>query len=180
MTEQLLRYHQTKVKFVRVRTPLRTERIHVGGLLSGLGLALCTPVSADARPVGAAYVPQTQAGAAIAARQEDIGPAEALEEIKQSSGLTWSQLAALLDVSRKTLHDWSSGSKLRGSSQAKLASLLERVRTMADLPRFKIRTALLGPADQPKLRDDRGPLIISDNTPPRHRPKKLAGSMTMG
>lgn len=168
MTLQTARYRQPQAQFVRFKA-YGNERIALASFLGGVTLALGASTIAEARPIGAAYAAHTHGRALAGARQEDFSPANALGEIKQSAGLTWAQLALLLDVSRTTIHDWTCGTKLRPGSQAKLATLLDRVRSMADLPKFKVRNALLGPTGLAAAASQKGALLVSDNTPPRHR-----------
>jgi hypothetical protein len=179
MMHQRLTYASAPQR-ARIKAPVRNEVIPVVAMMTSIGLAVCTPGVAQARPVGSGYVPQTNTSLMSSAREEDISPFIALTEIKKTTGLTWTQIAGLLGVTRKSIDNWMNGAPVRGGNLNKIGRLLDRVRGMVDLPRFKIRTALLGPTAQPKTRDGRGPLIVSDNTPPRHRPKKLAGPMTMG
>ncbi|MVZ98497.1 hypothetical protein EUU23_12410 [Sphingorhabdus sp. IMCC26285] len=176
MIQQLLRYHQSQPHFVRVKAPLQSERIPVAGLLGGIALTLGTPANAEVRPIGSAYqllMPSTQ----MVPRQKDgINAKDALIELKMTSDLTWSQIARLLGVSRTRVHSWTEGGKIRGNNQAKIQDLLEQVRSMADLPKFKIRNALIGRTST--IDRGVGPLLISDNTPPRHRQNRLIGSLT--
>ncbi|OMG61387.1 hypothetical protein IL54_4780 [Sphingobium sp. ba1] len=168
MIHQMARYQQPQPQFVRFKA-LGNESIPLTALLGGLTLAFGAHAAVEARPIGAAYEAQVHLGPPNFARQEDVSPVAALEEIKQAAGLTWAQLAVLLDVSRTTLHDWTSGGKLRVGSQAKLAALLDRVRSMADLPKFKMRSMLLGQTGPAANASPHGPLVVSDNTSPRHR-----------
>lgn len=168
MTQQLARYRQPQAQFVRFKA-YGNESIPLAALVGGITLALGASTAVEARPIGAAYEAQVHVGPPTVARQEDASPADVLAEIKLAAGLTWSQLAELLDVSRTTLHDWTSGAKLRAGSEGKLAALLDRVRSMADLPKFKMRSMLLGPKALAADVSPTGPLVVSDNTPPRHR-----------
>ncbi|WP_152569490.1 MULTISPECIES: hypothetical protein [Sphingomonas] len=168
MTPQVARYRQPQARFVRIKAQ-GNESIPLAALVGGITLALGGAAAAQARPVGAAYEAQLHLGQTAVARQEDVNPADALEEMKQAAGLTWAQLALLLEVSRTTLHDWTSGAKLRAGSQAKLVGLLDRVRAMTDVPKFKKRSLLLGPTGPATVASQQGPLVVSDNTPPRHR-----------
>lgn len=168
MTHPMARYQQPRTQFLRFKA-YGNERIPLTALMGSISLALGGTSGAEARPVGHAYDTQVHVLQPTVARRKGVSPGEALEEIKDAAGLTWVQLALLLDVSRMTLHDWTSGTTPRPNSQAKLTALLDRVRSMADIPKFKMRSLLLGPAEPAANESLHGPLVVSDNTPSQHR-----------
>lgn len=48
----------------------------------------------------------------------------AINELRRLSGLTWDQLAKLFNVSRRSLHSWASGERLRSFNEENLHRLL--------------------------------------------------------
>jgi hypothetical protein len=54
-------------------------------------------------------------------------PQQAVNELKKLSGLTWEQLACLFDVSRRSVHFWSSGQPLAVAHEEKLNRILDAV-----------------------------------------------------
>jgi hypothetical protein len=53
---------------------------------------------------------------------------ETLNELKQLSGLTWEQLAKVLNVSRRSLHFWASGKPISSFNEEHLRPLLATIR----------------------------------------------------
>lgn len=53
---------------------------------------------------------------------------ENLYEVRRLTGLTWDELAGLLEVDRRTLHNWSQGGPVRSANQTRLAELLSVLR----------------------------------------------------
>jgi DNA-binding XRE family transcriptional regulator len=53
---------------------------------------------------------------------------ENLLEVRRLTGFTWDDLADLLQVDRRTLHNWSQGGPVRAANQTRLASLLGALR----------------------------------------------------
>jgi transcriptional regulator with XRE-family HTH domain len=49
---------------------------------------------------------------------------ENLYEARRLTGFTWDELAALLEVDRRTLHNWTQGGPVRDANQTRLAELL--------------------------------------------------------
>jgi transcriptional regulator with XRE-family HTH domain len=54
-------------------------------------------------------------------------PQQAVNELRKLSGLTWEQLACLFDVSRRSVHFWSSGQPLAVAHEKKLNRILDAV-----------------------------------------------------
>jgi DNA-binding transcriptional regulator YiaG len=52
---------------------------------------------------------------------------QAVNELRKLSGLTWEQLACLFDVSRRSVHFWSSGQPLAVAHEKKLNRILDAV-----------------------------------------------------
>jgi transcriptional regulator with XRE-family HTH domain len=63
-----------------------------------------------------------------AAPRVPIQGGAAIGELRRLSGLTWEQLARLLDVSRRSLHFWASGHAMNASHEERLARVLAVVR----------------------------------------------------
>lgn len=66
---------------------------------------------------------------------KDIGAAvnkeaarENLYEVRRLTNFTWDELASLLEVDRRTLHNWSQGGSVRSANQTRLAELLAVLR----------------------------------------------------
>lgn len=55
------------------------------------------------------------------------GSAEIME-LRRLSGMTWSELAALFDVTPRTLHFWASGKRLTSSNEERLRQVVATVR----------------------------------------------------
>jgi len=53
--------------------------------------------------------------------------AEAVSELRRLTGLTWDQLAQVLDVSRRSLHFWASGQRLNAANEAHLRRTLSAI-----------------------------------------------------
>jgi hypothetical protein len=66
---------------------------------------------------------------------KDVGAAvnkeaarENLYEVRRLTNFTWDELAGLLEVDRRTLHNWSQGGPVRSANQTRLAELLTVLR----------------------------------------------------
>lgn len=68
---------------------------------------------------------QTTAGISIS---ETVASGAAINELRRLSGLTWDQLALLFNVSRRSLHFWSSGKPMAPGNERHLQRLLAVVR----------------------------------------------------
>lgn len=53
---------------------------------------------------------------------------ENLYEVRRLTNFTWDELASLLEVDRRTLHNWSQGGPVRSANQTRLAELLTVLR----------------------------------------------------
>ncbi|MEC4815094.1 MAG: XRE family transcriptional regulator [Scytonema sp. PMC 1069.18] len=53
---------------------------------------------------------------------------KAVNELRRLSGLTWDQLAKLFNVSRRSLHSWASGERLKPFNEENLNRLLGTIR----------------------------------------------------
>ena len=57
-----------------------------------------------------------------------VNATENVFELRRLTGFTWKQLADLLNVDRRTLHNWVKGGKIRNANQEHIAETLSRVR----------------------------------------------------
>lgn len=134
-------------------------------------LIACSSTSAQAATVAPVRIDSTSAGVASGARQLDVdlSTADALDEIKRRSGLTWGQLAAIFKVSRRTVHSWANGAAVRVAHAGLVTQLLERVQEFDGLPAFKVRDGLLGLSADPTNAEpwvgNESPILVGDNTP---------------
>lgn len=71
----------------------------------------------------------------------------AVLELRRVAGLTWEQMAELLDVSRRSVHFWASGKPLNAANEARLLRILDVVRYADRGSAEATRSALLEPAD---------------------------------
>jgi DNA-binding transcriptional regulator YiaG len=53
---------------------------------------------------------------------------KAVNELRRLSGLTWEQLAKLFNVSRRSIHSWASGERLKSFNEENLYRLLDTIR----------------------------------------------------
>ena len=71
----------------------------------------------------------TNAGVSDWRRDQPPSPAaDALFEIRQLAAVTWSQLAQLMGVDRRSVHAWASGRRLSSRREARLYDLLAAAR----------------------------------------------------
>lgn len=86
---------------------------------------------------------------ASAFREETVEVARrAVTELRRRSGLTWKQLAQVLDVSRRSVHFWASGKPMNAENEAHLFRVLDIVRGIDRGSASATRAALLQPQDQ--------------------------------
>jgi DNA-binding transcriptional regulator YiaG len=146
-------------------------------------LIACSSTSAQAATAAPVRMDSTSAGVAIGAREKDINlsTADALDEIKRRSGLTWGQLATIFNVSRQTVHSWANGAAVRVGRVGQVIQLLERVREFDGYPAFKVRDRLFGlsvdQANAKPLATDESPILVGDNTPFVHHLEPQPGKI---
>lgn len=75
----------------------------------------------------------------------------ALNELRKLSGLTWEQLAKLLDVSRRSLHFWATGQPLSRFNEENLNRLLGTIRYINRGSASMNRKLLLSPSQDGRL-----------------------------
>lgn len=138
-------------------------------------LMVCSSASAQGATVGTMRLDSASNGLSVVARQQeaDLSIADAISEIRRRSGVTWSQLASILKVSRQAVHSWATGAAVRSGNAASVFELYETVRALSDLPVFKVKDALLGRTSA-NVREPSGalaapPILISDNRPFEHQ-----------
>jgi hypothetical protein len=68
---------------------------------------------------------------------------EMLDEIKNSSGLTWQQLGRIIGVSRRSIHLWLQGNSLSPANEERLHSILHIVRSLGGRSQLEVRSRML-------------------------------------
>lgn len=71
--------------------------------------------------------PEVKTDSGLTVEENQSGSAEIME-IRRLSGMTWSQLAQLFDVTPRTLHFWASGKPLSASNEEKLHRVVTTIR----------------------------------------------------
>lgn len=130
-----------------LRVIILTGALAVPGTSSvGAGHIWEAPYEPEAAPtIGSAnWGPMEQS---IELVQGAVATGSAVSELRRISGLTWSQLAELFEVSRRSIHFWASGKPLNAANEARLLAVLDVVRT-ADCGNARLnRAALLEATD---------------------------------
>jgi transcriptional regulator with XRE-family HTH domain len=72
-------------------------------------------------------------------------PVELLVETRETSGLTWDQLARYFGVSRRAVHLWAAGGRMSAANEELLAHLVRAVDAVRGLEPATRRQALLRP-----------------------------------
>ena len=137
--------------------------------------------STNASPLVNSFGTPNHTRAVAYAREEEVSAEKALGEIKERAGLTWAQVATIFRVSSRTIHNWMAGEGMADRHRHTLSDALDTVRSLAGERSYRIRNALLGDAAPSRMlqktgRTD-GPLLESDNTPPRHRPALVKNTL---
>lgn len=71
--------------------------------------------------------------------------AAAVLEIRRRSGLTWEELGDLFDVSRRSVHHWSSGKAVSAANEQAIRQILAAIRRLDQGASGKTRAFLLTP-----------------------------------
>lgn len=72
--------------------------------------------------------------------------AQSLNRIKDHSGLSWGEIARTVGVSRRTVHNWLTSSKVNGVNVRRVAGLYRAVtQELTAIPRESARSYLLAP-----------------------------------
>ena len=98
---------------------------------------------------------------AIAAAPASFRARDAIFELKRLSGLTWEELAALLSVTRRSLHLWANGGAINTLNERHVRDLLVAMRELDRGTARENRALLLAP-----LRD--GDITVGDLLRGRH------------
>jgi transcriptional regulator with XRE-family HTH domain len=72
---------------------------------------------------------------------------KAVNELRRLSGLTWEQLAKLFNVSRRSIHSWASGERLKSFNEENLYRLLDTIRYINRGSASLNRSLLLQPSN---------------------------------
>lgn len=144
----------------------------VGSVLAAAAFSVCASSSAAApNTVNPGHFQSGSASVQVAARKEEFAfcVTDALPEIRERSGLTWDQLAAVLGVTRRTVHSWMSGSSgVARENVARVQEVLSFVRSWGDQPSFRIRNRLFE-TYRVNREIDQGvgelPILVSDSRP---------------
>ena len=106
--------------------------IVVGSPLSVAGTSSAEPTAIWEKPYVRESAPTASGPSrdAVATQMEiEIeATGKAVSELRQISGLTWEQLAALFGVSRRSVHFWASGKPLNAANHERLMHVLDVVR----------------------------------------------------
>lgn len=171
-----LALHRSPPQPIIIAIPTEFCSIPLRALACAAALIACSSTSGQASTVGAVRLDTGSTGLSIVARKQDVDPsaADALAEIKRRSGLTWTQLATIFEVSRQAVHSWANGASVgRAAHIGRVKQLLERVRAFGELPAFKVRDVLLGSAAEPlkcqQVSTNEPPILVSDSTPFAHQ-----------
>jgi DNA-binding transcriptional regulator YiaG len=134
--------------------PNGTSTLKISLLIGAFGLVSASPATSSGTSI---QVPQEmraarQTSAGVPVQTSDLNVAgEAIAELRRLTGLTWEQLARLLDVSRRSLHFWASGQTLSPANEERLQRLVSYVRKVDRGSAAANRAALLSPADDGQL-----------------------------
>ncbi|WP_425490601.1 helix-turn-helix domain-containing protein [Novosphingobium fluoreni] len=92
-----------------------------------------------------------------------------LEFIRNASGLTRDQLAAVLGVSRRTVQNWVNGAPVRRQHYDRVIEVCDHVQSMRSQPAFKIRQRLFRHYGLDETRtiqaSSQPPVLASDEQP---------------
>lgn len=151
----------------------------VGRLLAGVAVQTYSDESERHNPVvvsrcsvtdlvqsrtGYAYVwrGETRSEQGLASEPEGIKPAsddssrdfaDSLRRIQMHSGLSWGEISRTLGVSRRTVHNWLSGSRVSGVNALRVAGLYKAItQELTNQPRESARSYLLSPSSDGSTR----------------------------
>jgi len=113
----------------------------IGLMLAGIGTSTACMPQADTTHLTQRITSQTTAGG-LAPVATPSGAA--IGELRKLSGLTWSQLARMFNVSRRALHFWASGKTMTSSNEEHLQRLLGVLRKVDRGSASANRAMLLG------------------------------------
>ena len=160
---------------VLVHMPTEPGLFPLKSLAFGAMLVTLSSTSAHAASLGETRLEAGSTAVTVVGRSRDVdsSTAEELDEIKRRSGLTWGQIASLFSVSRKSVHSWATGKPARPRHSVRISKLLEEIRSVGDVPAFKVREAIFGHPTEPSSESDRAnrepPILAADHTPFVHQ-----------
>lgn len=85
-------------------------------------------------------IPRTSHQNLRADYEENMG--QLVQDLKESTGLTWSQFADLFGVSRRAVHFWVSGGNISADHIARFESIRAKVRRLGKMTASETRSAL--------------------------------------
>ncbi len=174
MTNLAIRY-QPKLDPMIVLIPMEGGVFPLKTVAFAAMLVACSSTSSQATTVGSArMIPGSSMVSGVAQQQNcELNVAEALDDIKQRTGLTWGQLATIFEVSRQTMHSWANGSTVRLANIGRVNELLEQARELDGLPAFQVRDLLLGLSKNSRNSNLQSmgdpPILVSDSSPFVHQ-----------
>jgi transcriptional regulator with XRE-family HTH domain len=109
-----------------------------------------SPTSSTAATValvadGTSAMPRMVAPTLGKAQSAVEAPGRKIAEARRLSGLTWEELAAVMGVTRRTLHLWANGRPIGAANQDRLSRLLVAMRTVERGTSRSTRAAILNP-----------------------------------
>ncbi len=150
------------------------DRLPAAGTVMIIGAGALLAGSSGSHAVGGRMVsslnvrPITQDYAVDRRKRLTIAASKALGDIRLWTGLAWGSIAEMLGVSRKTVHNWSSGEEPTGLNAERLFSLHSKAGALSS----KLGTASAGVAISVEYKVD----PRAGRSSPRHNPK-LAGAI---
>jgi DNA-binding transcriptional regulator YiaG len=128
-------------------TPIRVPPVLYGvGLFASGGLEFSTSIGATTT---GAYVMYCDAGTlSEPVRRLDVPKrtsAQDVLEVRFISGLTWGELGELFGVSRRAVHHWATGERMRTDNILLVQEMLRQVRRLRQESSAETRLALLTP-----------------------------------
>lgn len=109
------------------------------------GTSMSTPYEVVFDPCVSAvsWWPRSSDELAVQVAVRVVSDGDTLNRVKESSGLTWEQLAQVFGVSRRTVHLWTRGGKLNALHAEALRSLAHEVESLAGRTPLQVRAMLM-------------------------------------
>lgn len=154
----------------------------IGGMLAMQGTSSAGPNRIYEAAVDPTARPTSSSSNPLGGYSEaQVSTSTAIAELRRISGLTWEQLAALFNVSRRSIHFWASGNALNAENERRLLEVLHVVRDAWRGDARSTRTALLSgtPGSTPfdLLKEERyadaASMLGAGVTPQKVRPAAL-------
>lgn len=118
----LLTRQTDKLLYTNDRSPLDISRIITSRIFIASSSTTASRETSDRNLVAASEM--TTSGVTLPATSSPKVTQKAVNHLKKLSGLTWDQLAKLFNVSRRSLHSWASGERLKLYNEETLNRLL--------------------------------------------------------